>query len=302
MPSIQARLIRPVLRATIGATAGKTADFPSQRAMIERSERFARRMDRSFTRREEPLGEIPSQWITTPKSRPDMVILYFHGGGFCLRTPVMHGKLLARLCTGSRTTGLMPDYRLVPEHPFPAAYEDGLASYTWLLDTGYAPEKIVLAGDSAGGALTMGTMLQAREAGLPLPACAVMLSPGLGVLKTDAKPEGVEEGPVLSLAAMRAFRAAFAAHRHPEHPLTRIIDNDFAGLPPLLFQVGDGELLLDDSVQAAAKAEAAGVEARLEIYPGMMHVFQMFNFLPEARRAIRQAADFIGEHLPSEGR
>jgi monoterpene epsilon-lactone hydrolase len=298
MPSIQVRLIRPILRATIGATAGNTADFPRQRAMIERSERFTRRMERGFTRREEPLGEIPCQWITTPASRPKMILLYFHGGGFCLRTPVMHGRLLARICAVSQTTGLMPDYRLAPEHPFPAAYEDGLTAYTWLLDAGYSPEKIVLAGDSAGGALTMGTLLQARDAGLPLPACAVMLSPGLGVLSTDQPPQDVEEGPVLSLGAMRAFRAAFAAHRHPEHPLSRIIYNDFGGLPPLLFQVGDGELLLDDSVQAAAKAEEAGVEVRLEVYSGMMHVFQMFHFLPEARSAICQAADFITEHLP----
>jgi acetyl esterase/lipase len=192
----------------------------------------------------------------------------------------------------------MPDYRLAPEHPFPAAYEDGLAVYTWLIEQGYSHNRIVIAGDSAGGALTLGTLLQARDTGLPLPACAVMFSPGLGAMHHADRLEGIKEGPVLSFNAMQAFGKAIAADKQPDHPLRLLIDQDFAGLPPLLFQAGDDEILLQDSMQGAAKAEQAGVEAQLEVYEGMMHVFQIFGWLPEARCAIRQAVNFICDHVP----
>jgi acetyl esterase/lipase len=272
-------------------------DFPQERARIERRERLAIYMERGFTRRDERIGTIPCQWITTPQSDPETVILYFHGGGFCIRTPVVHGQMLAKLCAGSGTTGLMPDYRLAPEHPFPAAYEDGLLVYRWLLDQGYAPERIVIAGDSAGGALTIGTLLQACDAGLPLPACAVLFSPGLGALHNANLLEEIKEGPLLTIQSMQAFGKAIGADKHPDHPLRLLIDRDFAGLPPLLFQVGGDEILLQDSIQGAAKAEEAGVEVQLEVYEGMMHVFQIFGWLPEARRALEQATAFIKEHL-----
>jgi acetyl esterase/lipase len=272
-------------------------EFPHKRARIERSERLAIYMDRGFTRRDAMIETIPGQWITTPRSNPDIVILYFHGGGFCIRTPVVHGQLLAKLCAGANATGLMPDYRLAPEHPFPAAYEDGFLAYRWLLDQGYAPEKIVIAGDSAGGALTMGTLLQVRDAGLPQPACGVLISPGLGAMHDADLLEGVKEGPVLSRQSMQAFGKAIGAEKFPDHPLRLLIKRDFAGLPPLLFQVGSDEILLQDSIQGAAKAKKAGVEVQLEVYEGMMHVFQIFSWLPEAGCAIRQAADFINNHL-----
>lgn len=292
MPSLQAMLLKPLLRAGTREAFTSVENFPLERERMERRERMAGYLDRGFTRSEGMIESIPSEWITTPQSNPEIVLLYFHGGGFCLRTPVMHGQLLARLCAESGTTGVMPDYRLAPEHPFPAAYEDGLTSYRWLLDQGYAPEKIVIAGDSAGGALTMGTLMQARDAGLPLPACAVLLSPGLGVLKkVDAASP--KQGSLLTPAAVEAFGKALAADRFPDHPMRLLIEQDFAGLPPLLFQAGGDEILLDDSIQGADKARAAGVEAELEVYEGMMHVFQIFGWLPESRRAVDRAAAFI---------
>ena len=182
MPSLPSRILTGLLRAGMRNSFTSVEDFPQRRAKTERNERMLRILDRGFTRRNGELGSIPCQWITTRQSEPQTILLYFHGGGFCIRTPVVHGQFLARLCSGSGTTGLMPDYRLAPEHPFPAAYEDCLTVYRAILEQGYSPGKIVFAGDSAGGALVIGTLIQARDAGLPIPACGVMFSPGLGAL------------------------------------------------------------------------------------------------------------------------
>jgi acetyl esterase/lipase len=297
MPSLQTRILKPLLRLGTQQFFRSAEELPEERERMERLDRMALSMDRSFTRRDEVIASISSQWIITPQSDPDSVILYFHGGGFCLRTPVVHGQMLARLCAGSGTTGLMPDYRLAPEHPFPAAYEDGLLVYRWLLDQGYDPQKIVIAGDSAGGALTVGTLLQIRNLELPRPACAVLFSAGLGSIHKTGLLDEAKEGPLLSKESMDAFGKAIGADKYPDHPLRLLIDRDFAGLPPLLFQAGGDEILLQESVEGAAKAEEAGVEVQLEIYEEMMHVFQIFGWLPEARCAMEQAARFVREHL-----
>jgi acetyl esterase/lipase len=299
MPSLQARILKPLLRFGARQAFRSVKDLPLERERVEKRDRLAFSMDRGFTRRDEIIDTVPSQWISTPQSDPDSVILYFHGGGFCLRTPAVHGQMLAKLCAGSGTTGLMPDYRLAPEHPFPAAYEDGLLVYRWLLDQGYDPQKIVIAGDSAGGALTVGTLLQIRDLELPRPACAVLFSAGLGSLHKSGLLDEAKEGPLLSKQSMEAFGKAIGAEKHPDHPLRLLIDRDFAGLPPLLFQAGGVEVLLQESIDGAAKAKAAGVEVQLEVYDGMMHVFQIFSWLPEARCALEQAARFIRGHLNS---
>jgi acetyl esterase/lipase len=297
MPSFQAKILKPLLKYGMRHSFKSVAQLPKERIRTEQRDRMALRMDRDFSRRDQLLGSVPSQWITTPGSDPDRLILYFHGGGFCVRTPAVHGQLLAKLCAGSGTTGLMPDYRLAPEHPFPAAYEDGLEVYRWLLNAGYAPEKIVFAGDSAGGALVIGTLLGARDEGLPMPACALMFSPGLGALHKPDVLKGIKEGPVLSFQSMQVFGEAIAVKDHLDHPLALLINQDFKGLPPLLFQAGSDEILLQDSIEGAARAEAAGVEVQLEVFEGMMHVFQIFGMLPESRRALAQAVTFIRTHL-----
>jgi acetyl esterase/lipase len=299
MPSLQARILKPLLQIGMRQSFRSVEELPEERERVEKRDRMAVSMDRGFTRRDEFIGTVPGQWISTPESDPGSVILYFHGGGFCLRTPVVHGQMLARLCAGSGAIGLMPDYRLAPEHPFPAAYEDGLQTYRWLLDQGYNPQKLVIAGDSAGGALTMGTLLQIRDLELPVPACAVLFSAGLGALHKTGLLEGAKEGPLLSKQSMEVFGKAIGADKHPDHPLRLLIDRDFAGLPPLLFQAGGDEILLQESIDGAARADAAGVEVQLEVFEGMMHVFQIFGWLPEARTALAQAARFIRGHLHS---
>jgi len=257
-------------------------------------EGWGRYLDRGFVRQEAQIDGVPCQWIRTPRADPDRVVLYLHGGGFCTRTPVTHGQLLANICGQVGATGLMPDYRLAPEHPFPASFEDCFAVYRWLLGRGIKPGKIVLAGDSAGGTLTLGTLLRARDEGLALPACAVMISPWSGCL-LPPQPGMADHDAVLSRAALKAFFQAWKPDLHPDHPLSDLTGNDFSGLPPMLFQAGGEEILLPDAIEWAEKARAAGVEVALQIFPGMPHAFQVASFLPETKTAIHQIATFMSQ-------
>ncbi len=297
-PSIQARIYKHITRTFIRPMIYPGVDFAALRQRIERSERLALPLERGFTRREEVLAGVPCQWITTPQSDPGRVILYLHGGGGCTRTPVTHGQMLAKLCAQSGATGLMPDYRLAPEHPFPAAHEDSLAVYRALLERGYQPDKMAFAGDSAGGGLALGLLLQARDAGLPLPACAVMFSPAFGSLHGQELPaDKVKTDAVLSPDALLAFRQALASERFPDHPLRFPLKSDLSGLPPLLIQAGSAELLVEDARQGVEKARADGVEAHLQLFEGLPHVFQVGGFLPETRDALQKAGDFLRAHL-----
>lgn len=291
-PSFQAKIYKLVTRYLVRPTLYPGVDFPAVRRRTEKADSWSKMTDRGFEREDSEIYSIPVEWIRTPKADPDIVLVYLHGGGFCMRTPGMHGQLAARICQGSQATGLMPDYRLAPEHPFPAAYEDCFAVYRWLLEKGYAPEKIVIAGDSAGGALTLATLLQAREAGLPQPACAVLISPGINAIH-DHEQAAYEADPVLSPDGIAAFREAFRAHEHTDHPISKLLRGDLAGLAPLLFQVGTDELLFDETVAYAQKAQAASVDTTLEIYEGMPHVFQINNSLPESKQAVKKIAEFI---------
>jgi acetyl esterase/lipase len=285
-----------ILRQMVLPSLYPGVDMIAVRQRMEKADALSKMGERGFAREEADINGIPAEWIQTPQSTPEIVLLYFHGGGFCLRTPAMHGQLVANFCKKSGVTGLMPDYRLAPEHPFPAAYEDCLNIYHWLIDEGYSPRKIVIAGDSAGGALTLGTLLQARTAGLPLPACAVLLSPGIEVLHL---PEigSLKAGASLSPDSITAFRESFRAHEQPHHPISGLLQGDLGGLPPLLFQVGTDELLYDEVRRVAGRAEAAGVPTALEIYEGMPHVFQVNYSLPESKRAIAKVAEFIKQNV-----
>lgn len=301
MPSVQAKIIKLLLRVGMRNSFRSSAALPHDRARSEKRDRLALTMDRNFSRRDEMLGSVPSTWILTPDSDPGTVLLYFHGGGLCLRTPAVHGQMLSRLCAESGAAGLMPDYRLAPEDPFPAAYHDGLAVYRWLLDHGYDPAKLVMAGDSAGGALTIGTLLTARDLGLPLPACGLLLSPAIGAMHHPQLLESAKEGVLLSYRNMMTFAEAIAAHKRPEHPLAELTDLDYSGFPPLLFQVGGDEILLEESINSAARAEEAGVAVELQVFRGMMHVFPIFSMLPESHQAVSQAGEFLRKHLKTVG-
>ncbi|GGR57862.1 MULTISPECIES: alpha/beta hydrolase [Streptomyces] len=227
-------------------------------------------------------------------------ILYFHGGGFVFGSPETALPLTGHLVAKTGFRAYSPDYRLAPEHPFPAAIEDTLSAYRDLLDSGADPSAIAFAGDSAGGGLTVTTCLAAREAGLPLPAAIVAFSPGLDATRTgesmDTK-EGID--PIFTREAVEHTGAMYLAGADPHQPLlSPAVLADLTGFPPLLIQVGTNEILLDDSTRLAARARAAGVDVILDVTADVPHVFQSFaGVLDEADEALDRAALFLGQRL-----
>ncbi|MFJ6485394.1 alpha/beta hydrolase [Streptomyces sp. NPDC091682] len=227
-------------------------------------------------------------------------LLYLHGGGYVVGSPDTHTGLVGELAvrTGLRATSV--DYRLAPEHAFPAAVDDGLAAYRDLLETGTDPRELVLVGDSAGGGLAIATLLAAREAGLPQPAAVVVFSPWVDLtLSGESMRTKADADPIFTEAAIRAFADLYIGDGDPSDPLASPVFADLTGLPPLLVQVGANEVLLDDAVRLAARWGAADVEATLEIGPGLPHVYQgEHGRLEEADAALDRAAHFLTTHLP----
>jgi monoterpene epsilon-lactone hydrolase len=227
-------------------------------------------------------------------------ILYFHGGSYVLGSPEtalsLTGSLVAR--TGLRAFSV--DYRLAPEHPFPAAIEDTLAAYRALLAGGEDPASIAFAGDSAGGGLTVTTCLAARAAGLPLPAAIVAFSPGLDGTRTgESMQTKAASDPLLSREALDHTGAMYLAGQDPRQELlSPAVFADLTGFPPMLLQVGTNELLLDDSTRMAERARDAGVDVLLDVTADVPHVFQSYaGVLEEADQALDRAAFFLGQHV-----
>jgi acetyl esterase/lipase len=245
-------------------------------------------------------GGVDAEWISPTDAPQDKAILYFHGGGFRLGSVASHRDLIAQIALASGCRVLAFNYRLAPEHRFPAALGDALAAYVWMLGRGLEPGNVAFAGDSAGGNLALATMLALRERGLPLPLSAALMSPWTDLAATGAsyvsraEADPIHQRPMI-LALARNY---LGGQGDPCDPLVSPLYADLAGLPPLLIQVGDRETVLDDSVMFADKARAAGVKVELEVWDGMIHVFQMFGAeLPEAHQAIASIAGFLDRHL-----
>lgn len=245
--------------------------------------------------RTEPVSAdtVPATWVNVKGVRQDRVVLYLHGGAFITETPVFHAALLSRICREARSRGLMVSYRLAPEHPYPAALDDCVTAYRWLLAQGQQPGRIIVAGDSAGGNLTLALMLRLRDEGLPLPAGAVALSPVADLTfsgESVRRNDGVDD--MFSADLLDALVPVYLGKRDLcEHPHVSPLFGDFAGMPPLLLIVGSTELLLDDSVRLAQRWPGA----TLLVWDGMPHVFAGFDFLLEAKAATRRIGRFIRE-------
>ncbi|MEU7164098.1 alpha/beta hydrolase [Streptomyces morookaense] len=250
------------------------------------------------------LGNRPALHVEPDNGSRTGTILYFHGGGFVFGSPETALSLTGHLVAKTGFGAYSPDYRLAPEHPFPAAIEDTLSVYRDLLDSGTDPSTIVFAGDSAGGGLTITTCLAARDAGLPLPAAIVAFSPGLDATRTGESmrtKEGID--PIFTRKAVEHTGAMYLAGADPHQPLlSPAVLADLTGFPPLLIQVGTNEILLDDSTRLAARARAAGVDVILDITADVPHVFQSFaGILDEADEALDRAALFLTQRIHGLG-
>jgi epsilon-lactone hydrolase len=244
-------------------------------------------------------GGVRAEWIVPPGAVLERVLLYLHGGGYVVCSVSTHRDLISRIARAAGVRALGVDYRLAPEHPFPAAVEDATAAYRWLVSQGTAPGRIAIAGDSAGGGLTLATLVALRDAGDPLPAAAACLSPWVDLEGTGASfTAKAAADPFVRKEMIEFFAQQYLGGRDPRTPLAAPIYADLHGLPPLLIQVGTAEILLDDATRVAERAKAAGVEVSLEVWDDMIHVWQLFApLLPEGQQAIERIGAFIRQHI-----
>jgi monoterpene epsilon-lactone hydrolase len=245
------------------------------------------------------IGGIDAERIVPTDAQTDKAILYFHGGGFRLGSVASHRDLIARIAEASGCRVFAINYRLAPEHRFPAALEDARAAFDWLRGEGFKPENIALAGDSAGGNLVLTTMLSLRDRGQPLPVAGVLMSPWTDLAATgESYQSRAAADPIHQRSMILALSKNYLGEGGDiSNPLASPLYADLAGLPPLLIQAGDRETVRDDATMLAAKAKAAGVDAELQVFDGMIHVFQMFPEIPQAAEAIAAIAAFLRRHL-----
>jgi acetyl esterase/lipase len=245
------------------------------------------------------LGGVPTAEITVDGIEPRNVVLYFHGGVYVMGEAALAADLASQVGRRTQARAISVDYRLAPEHPYPAAVDDALAAYEGLLDNGTAPSDIVLAGESAGGALAVATLVSARDRGLPLPAAAFVMSPYADLTLSGATMETKSEvDPLMSREALQARVADYTAGQDAALGLVSPVFADLAGLPPLIVQAGSHEVLLDDAVRLARQAATADVEVTLEITPRVPHVFQAYHaILDEGAAALDRAGQFLSARL-----
>jgi monoterpene epsilon-lactone hydrolase len=244
-------------------------------------------------------------WVRIAGKRPRKTILYFPGGGFVIRTATQHKFFVAKLCRKANAKALLVHYRLAPEVPFPGGLEDCLAAYHDLLRQGIKPADITIAGDSAGGGLVLSTLLSLRDEGTELPANAIVLSPLADLTYSGGSREfNKRRDPVLATQRAAQMEQLYIGEALPGDRHASPIHADFDGFPPMLGQVGSTEILLDDTLKAAAQAKKAGVPFFLEVWEEMPHVFSMFGFLPESEVALQRIARFINtselDELPAQ--
>jgi acetyl esterase/lipase len=244
-------------------------------------------------------GGVKAVRIATRQSLDEPHIFYLHGGGYVMGSPAEYRDFIWRIARVTSARVLCPYYRLAPEHPFPAALDDAVRSYSWLLAQGAAPRRLAIMGDSAGGGLALAMLLRLRDEGLPLPAAAVTLSPWTDLALTgDSMRNNAGADLTLKFERAASFARHYLADAEPRHPYASPLYGDPTGLPPILIQVGSGEILRDDSVRMADKLRAAGSPVEIEIWPRMPHVWQLFaRVLPEGRRAIARIGDFVQREM-----
>lgn len=241
------------------------------------------------------IDTVRCEWIIPEDFAEDKVLLYLHGGGFILGLTSLHLEMIAHLSQKLGFRILVVDYRLAPKYPFPAPLDDCVTTYRWLLQQGFKPEKVAIAGDSAGGNLTLTSLMKLRDEGDKLPAVAACLSPVANLTKRETST--ITYDPVLHPRARKRFDISYIKNNDPKNPLISPIFGELKDFPPMLIHAGEIEILKDDAIQLEQKARQEGVNVQLEIFPGMWHVWQIFLSLPEAIDSLDKIASFLKEYL-----
>ena len=299
MSSYQATAFKLALRMLKKRMFSNT-DHVALRRLVNNSAKHLPKPPPDIDFRSERVDGVPCLWVKALGAEPTRVVLYLHGGGYIFCSAhTTHKDILWRLSVASKCRIIAPDYRLAPEHPYPAALEDAIKVYRWLLEQGYKPEHIAIVGDSAGGGLTYGTVLKIRDLGLPVPACTVGMSPWTDLAVTgESVITNLKRDVLIPGDGLPEGAQYYLAGADPRDPYASPLYGDPTGLPPTLIQVSKDEVLLDDSRRLAAKYKAAGVPCELELWDGMPHVWQTLSmFIPEGKTAIKRMGDFIFRHL-----
>lgn len=244
-------------------------------------------------------GGVALEWSFAPGSDPTRLLVFFHGGGYCSGSIASHRNMVVEAGRAARVRTLAVGYRLAPEHPFPAALLDARTAYDFVLAQGFAPAKVAIGGDSAGGGLVLALATRLRDAAVPLPGCTWLLSPWVDLSLSAASLEAkASVDPLLQRDYLAELAAAYLAGHDPADPLVSPLRADLSGVPPVLVQVGSAECLLDDATRIAARAGAADVAVTLEVWPGMIHAWPLWaSRLADGRRALASAGAFIAARL-----
>jgi monoterpene epsilon-lactone hydrolase len=301
--SLRSEFVRVGLRCLIKRRSCEHVTVERHRRFATRCERLVPDPPRWTQSVRVNAGGVAAELVTTPRSQPGRHILFLHGGAFIIGSPSLYRHVTWRLASAAHAGVLAIDYRLAPEHPFPAALEDASTAYDWLLASGAGPGRIAVIGDSAGGGLVFSLLLKLRDEGRPLPAAAVALSPWTDLALTGASLRlNAAADPMLRAEYPPLFVDDYLAGTDPCAPYASPLYGDHAGLPPTIIQVGSDEVLLDDAVRIADRMRQAGCKVELEVWPRMPHVWHLFvPLIPEAGRAIERVGAFVREQTGYEG-
>jgi monoterpene epsilon-lactone hydrolase len=297
MPSIRSRVFYLFLKY-YNSRSDKNATLQQRRVILEDGARNLP-MPPNVEVKRTTVGNIAAEWLRPVGTTDNRAVLYLHGGAYTMGSCTTHRALASRIAIASQTPALLPEFRLAPEYPFPAALEDGVAIYRWLIEQGISPQKMVVAGDSSGGGLAIALTVLLRDKNVPLPAAITCLSPWADLeLTGESLTTRAQVDPMCSLEESQYHAVHYIGKHDARAPLVSPIYADLHGLPPILIQVGDREILLSDAIRLTEHARKDGVDAELEVWDGMWHVWHLFaRYVPEGQRAIDKIGAFIRKYL-----
>jgi epsilon-lactone hydrolase len=298
MPSFRSYLFEKGIKFSVERALRKGLSekhLDQKRQMLDTAARKLVKLPKSCKIEQLKIEDLYAEWYSSENILQDKVILYLHGGGYALCSANTHRSLAASIGRAAGVKVLFPEYRLAPEHPFPAAIEDAVNVYRWLLRKGYDPSNIIFAGDSAGGGLSIATTLVLRDQNEPLPRAIVCLSPWVDLTSSgESYQKNNKVDPYLTLQGVKDAAHMYAGTTSLDHPLISPVFADLTGFPPLFVQAGNHEILQSDAELLVEQARQAGVDVTFKIWDGMWHVWQISgDTLPEAKKAIREIGNYI---------